>query len=325
MEIEKGTFLSWKKTVRINAYEKREAKFVDNREMTANEFHYQVKENTVEITQWLCEEEKAVIPAFAEGLPVTGLGDYALAKGSYVAIELPPTLEKIGRYAFYNCFSLEKLTFHTAIGDVGTGAFTGCHKVRHLDVTQVPGARSCFHDILSEFSEEMSVDYHGEQEAKLMFPEFYEEGIENTPARILMTQVHGSGLYYRNCFVNRELNFREYDSRFVMAKAQESEDFLVRLVMGRLFYPYRLERKAKEEYQAYLKAHLRAAGEYLIGQQNMEELRMLTEDYIRGEEGKEVLEKWILRAQKEQKAEMLSYFMDVRHQRYPAKKTVFEL
>lgn len=107
--------------------------------MTANEFHYQVKENTVEITQWLCEEEKAVIPAFAEGLPVTGLGDYALAKGSYVAIELPPTLEKIGRYAFYNCFSLEKLTFHTAIGDVGTGAFTGCHKVRHLDVTQVPG------------------------------------------------------------------------------------------------------------------------------------------------------------------------------------------
>ncbi len=39
-----------------------------------------------------------------------------------------------------------------------------------------------------------------------------------------MTEVHGSGLYYRNCFRGKNY-FLEYDKRFEMARAQESSDF----------------------------------------------------------------------------------------------------
>lgn len=290
-----------------------------------NLFCYKVEKEQVTITKWLAEEREVVIPEAVEGYPVTALGDYALARGPYEQIFLPDSLVKIGRYAFYNCFSLQRLGFYTSIQDVGAGAFTGCHQVRTLEVTEVKGKRSCFRDVLSEFSEELAVEYHGEQEARLMFPEFYEEGVENTPARILMTQVHGSGIHYRNCFVNGELNFMEYDSRFSMAKAQESESFLVRLVLGRLLYPYRLETRRKQEYEEYLAAHLTAAGEYLIRHGDVEALQRLGDAYVQGEEGKKALEQFLLAAQKLHRGEMVSYLMELRHHRYPAKRPVFEL
>lgn len=78
-------------------------------------------------------------------------------------------------------------------------------------------------EILSEVGEELRVHLYGKVEAMLWFPEYYEEGVENTPARILMTEVHGSGLYYRNCFQGKVFHFLEYDKRFEMARAQESQ------------------------------------------------------------------------------------------------------
>lgn len=38
---------------------------------------------------------------------------------------LPETVRKIGRYAFYNCRNLRKITFFSQIQDIGCGAFTG--------------------------------------------------------------------------------------------------------------------------------------------------------------------------------------------------------
>lgn len=36
--------------------------------------------------------------------------------------------------------------------------------------------------------------------AKLVFPEYFEESVENTPARIIMREMHGCGHMYRYCF-----------------------------------------------------------------------------------------------------------------------------
>ena len=85
-------------------------------------------------------------------------------------IILPKSVERIGRYAFYNCRNLRKITFFSNIQDVGSGAFTGCHQVHHLDVTIMTGDTSCLKDFLQELTEEMVVEYRGAEYARLMFP-----------------------------------------------------------------------------------------------------------------------------------------------------------
>ena len=57
----------------------------------------------------------------------------------------------------------------------------------------------------------------GGKRAHMVFPEHYDEAVENTPARILFTEYHGSGTNYRQCFYSKELDFAEYDSLFDMA------------------------------------------------------------------------------------------------------------
>lgn len=67
------------------------------------------------------------------------------------------------------------------------------------------GNAPAFGNFFLELREEQYVNYHSKQgEARLVFPEFFEEAVENTPARILETHTHGSGMWYRNCFVQTE-------------------------------------------------------------------------------------------------------------------------
>ena len=195
-------------------------------------------------------------------------------------IILPESVERIGRYAFYNCRNLRKITFFSNIRDVGSGAFTGCHQVHHLDVTIMTGETSCLKDFLQELTEEMVVEYRGAEYARLMFPEYFEEGVENTPARILMTQIHGSGLKYRNCFYKKEFLFEEYDARFPYAEAVESETFLQEMVLGRLMFPYKLMKKGKEQYEVYLREHLAETGKHLVSKRDTVRLNWFLEHYL---------------------------------------------
>ena len=208
------------------------------------------------------------------------------------AIILPGSVRKIGKYAFYNCRNLRSITFYSHIQDVGSGAFTGCHQVRYLDVTIVKGKPSCLKDFLQELTEEMVVDYRIEaadgteshtEYARLMFPEYFEEGVENTPARILMTQIHGSGLKYRNCFYKTEFQFEEYDIRFPYAEAAESPQFLQEMVLGRLMYPLRLNEKAKTTYETYLRDHVTDIGKRLIQANDVPRLVWLVQHYLETE------------------------------------------
>ena len=83
----------------------------------------------------------------------------------------------------------------------------------------------------------------------LWFPEYYEEGVENTPARILMTEVHGSGLYYRNCFQGKVFHFLEYDKRFEMARARNHQ-ILRKWYMARLNWPTGLTEQGENTVRA---------------------------------------------------------------------------
>lgn len=253
--------------------------------------------------------------------------DYGFAgREDMEEIWLPSSIKRIGRYAFYNCRNLRKITFHSDIRDVGSGAFTGCHKVRHLDVTIVKDRPSCLKEILQELTEEILVEYRSDSYARLMFPEYFEEGVENTPARILMTEIHGSGLKYRNCFLKTEFQFEEYDARFPYAKAWESEHFLREMVIGRLMYPLHLKEKYQNIYEEYLSEHLYGIGLELMQEEDAERFQWLAEYYSQEED---VLDSWLDQAGRLGNPVFSSMLLEMRKDRFrdetPGGVPVFEL
>lgn len=272
-----------------------------------------------------------VIPEIIDDCPVTEIGAYAFSthgdcgketgviSGEVLTeIILPKTIKKIGRYAFYDCSNLERMEFYSNIEDIGAGAFTGCHKVRQMDVTIVNGKRSCLRELLLELREEQYVDYHSEQgDAKLVFPEFFEEAVENTPARILETHTHGSGMWYRNCFVQTELQFGMYDKRFPWAKEDERMEILMEMAFGRLLYPMQLTEEARKQYEEFLAEYLEEACKWALRCQDMKEIVFLTEQIAIE---KEQLEMMIQITGETGNVEAFSYLMDCKHKRYPKVK-----
>lgn len=306
-------------------------------EMTQH-FAYEENKNGITVIRCFSYDDTAVIPEMIEGKPVTALAPYvfsvhmekapvsetapALCGERVRKICLPSSLETIGRYAFYNCSQLREISFHSGLKNLGAGIFTGCHKVHKLQIQFHREETSCLKEVLSELPEELQVTIHKEADAVLMFPEFFEEGVENTPARILETRIHGSGLFYRNCFQQKKLDIREYDARFDQARVLESREFLIRLVLGRLQYPLELSEKYKGIYEKYLEEEKAAFFQYLIGLEDMSQMEWFLQQY-RIE--KDVLEAAIQELSYQNKPQILSYLMDYRHKYFPAVRQSFDL
>lgn len=282
--------------------------------------HYKVKNNTIEIIRCYGTDDRIVIPAEIRGLPVVSAAPYAFSAhkdGEEVAevweredtvsfgeerllageevreIIFPETLKEIGRYIFYGCKKLERLEFSDTLMQVGTGAFTGCSGLKELVIHQKKGIKSCAKEILGELWQKIDVDFlyeNGEASGKrahMVFPEHYDEAVENTPARILFTEYHGSGTNYRQCFYSKELNFAEYDSLFDMAVVMDKLEVLVDMSFGRLRYPWQLSEKAKKQYEDYIWGNLKDIGEYLVESGNLDGLELLSREKLWNRKGLE--------------------------------------
>lgn len=323
----------------------------------AMRFAYEIQNETAKI--WRCFDygEEIEIPGSLEGYPVTELVPYifsehmdeeklekriaagqvflsegsgapALCGSGLKGVHLPPALQKIGAYAFYNCGRLEILSFHGGLKDLGPGLFTGCHHVRQLKLTLDRTGTSCLQEILMELNEELRLTLCRDgREARLVFPEFYEEGVENTPARILMTQMHGSGMHYRNCFYQKRFDFHAYDNCFFRAKAQEREMLVLELAIGRLRFPLGLGEQERAVYESYLMEHLPEAGQQAVNRRDMELLIWLIREFLfagdyPGE--KELLRRILGQASEQGFTEGNAFLLDTLHQRFPSGEERFE-
>lgn len=184
-------------------------------------------------------------------------------------VVLPNSVKRVGRYCFYDCKNLNKLSFTDALIDWGSGAFTGCHQIEKLEVNMYQSEKTTLKDLLVELPEPVEVDYRFISDtngyyAKLIFPEYYEEGVENTPARLINLTIHGSGMRFRNCFEQRRFLFEEYDKHFRFAGFQEKFEVVASLAEGRLCYPYALKEEYKMVYEDYLIACCNAYGRFLL-------------------------------------------------------------
>lgn len=207
----------------------------------------------------------------------------ALAGNSLEEVVIPHTVRRIGRYCFYNCAKLEKMTFGGSLQDWGAGAFTGVHHMKEITASADAEGKTSLKQVLGELHEEITVTYFDEQgrESHLVFPEYFEEGIENTPARILEERIHGSGMMYRNCIKEGRMDFRQYDSWFDHAGFLESRNMTVRLSIGRLQYPTELSEQAQRKYEAYVLENAQEAADYFLKEQDLEGVRWLLELFDR--------------------------------------------
>lgn len=299
------------------------------------EFIYTMKNQGREvcIDQVREPEEIVVIPEKLEHLPVTELGAYALAGSGAEEVYLPSKLQKIGAYAFYNCEKLKKISCSSRVNDLGTGVFAGARDVEALDFTLFEGEKSCLKDLLSELRQTLRVRIVEQKaegrEARLIFPEYFEESVENTPARILFIETHGCGHRYRYCFVNRQFQYKDYDALFPHVKVQEPTELVTELALGRLMYPYGLTEKHRLMYLEYVAEHWLDAGKLLIeadrlGRRqvtNLDAGRLpwLVEEVIGAADGlavpEEKLRKYIELAQQASDTEMVSWLMNFRHRK----------
>lgn len=259
-----------------------------------------------------------------DGTAADSVGELPEMEGeNLLEVRLPGTLTKIGRYAFYNCGHLRKIEFGGALNDIGAGALTGCHKIERLQVEVQSDGTSCLKELLTELPEELRVDlWKNGAEGRFWFPEFFEEGVENTPARILENHVHGSGIRYRNCFIHKSLNIKEYDKLFAYAKAWEQENAVTSLAMDRILYPMNLSQMAKERYLDYLREHLGTAASLLAKQNEYGSLSRILEELL---PCRDAINTILDEAEQRNDTECVSLLMDYLHCHTRNQRRVFEL
>lgn len=300
------------------------------------EFEYDVKENEILLKRCYGTEERIEVPAQIEGMPVTVLAPYifsqarrepdqkaAICGNQVKEIVLPDTVREIGNYAFYGCYYLEALTLSHRTHDIAGGAFTGCRHLKNLTFRMEQAEGYCMKDVLSEVHHEMKVKLvYPNAVCTLLFPEYYEEAVENTPARQLETQFHGSGYSYRQCFQDGIFQFGEYDRLFQEAQNLESEDFCIELAVTRLMEKARLSQDAEGVYRSYLMEHRMSAAGWCIEFEQNETLEFLT-GFIDWQE--EELSDLIEEANAKGRLEIQSVLMDYKHQHFGKKKKTFDL
>ncbi|BDF05235.1 leucine-rich repeat protein [[Clostridium] hylemonae] len=321
-------------------------------EQICPEIHYKKDRDRVTITGCYGIDGNLYIPDEIEGHAVYGIGPYAFSDGgeetdcvylspdaAYVGerhrictdeveeIRLPGRVGEIGRYAFYRCRNLRKLTLTDSLLDIGGGAFTGC-RLKEAEIHFYRGEKSALKSIVDEirFAIRAILYYHGAhggvQTARILFPEHYEEAVENTPARLLVTEHHGSGGYYRQCFFNHELDYKKYDELLPFAVTEEKEETVIELVLGRLMYPFRLSEKSGSAYKEYLHGHMEAVGRYVAEREAFDEIRFLSRT---GCFGARAVDEAVRRASELGHTELVGVLMNERQKLPAGKKKTFEL
>ena len=195
------------------------------------------------------------------------------------------------------------------------------------------GNKSCLKEILTEIRYQIIATLrYQETETKILFPEYYADAVENTPARIVETHYYGSGGEYRECFYRRELDYGKYDRLFALSEARDSEEAIFSVALIRLKYPWKLEEPAKLRYENYVKAHMEEIGKSCIcavkerreiaAGDPQEVLLFCCKEHYFDEQS---LEKTIAYAADAGQTEISAILMDERYRSFPKKKKKFVL
>ena len=240
------------------------------------------------------------------------------------AVVLPDALAAIGNYAFYGCDNLKTVSFPASIRRIGSGLFNSCPALSVLGFRQAvsaapPATPALLQEVLRTVNHEVEVrlqDPSGQDAVRLLFPEYYEEPKENTPARIIEIIWHGTGYQYRQCFLQRKLQYSQYDNLLPAADAQEMPQTLVRLCLDRLITPAELSRVHLESYVSCLRKRPDALWTFLLADQETDLTDWLRVLERSGYFTEERLDQMIDQASSAGRADASVYLMDLRRRMF---------
>ena len=289
-------------------------------------------------------DARAALPEELWGLPVTALGDHALAPnapavpGEAVQITcgplpgedgwdnhglkeltLPRHLRRVEDYALLNCDALERLRLWDGVQFWGGGALMNCCQLHALHLTRIGEEQG---ESLAYFADELSreldvtvVTETGET-MRLLFPEYLEVYEENCPAHHFDYNIYGAGYPYHHCFRRKRLPVKDYDGlwRGYLAMEHGTAE-AVRLAFWRVRYPVELTEVAEKEYLAYLRSHTPQAVDWLLSERDMGGLSFLLE---RTEPDRDTLAAACQQAREAGAAEAVALLLEEQHRRFPA-------
>jgi len=178
-----------------------------------------------------------------------------------------------------NCRALQTLYLSDRPIVWGTGALMNCRALDTICITRAGGEAG---DAVAYFTGELSgeldlsIRSEGKTAARLIFPGYYEEYVENTPAHHFDYKVYGAGQPYHHIFRNRRLHYGDYDALWPKLLAGEHEtDTAVRLALWRVCCPEGLSAVAAEQYRIYLAEQADVALAYVLSLRDPELLRLL--------------------------------------------------
>lgn len=284
--------------------------------------------------------DSVTIPETVDSLPVTGLTDHTFAaepsfryhareiKSFYpeedfrlegdvlhtnavTEIHLPSSLQDIGNYCFYGCRNLKKLSVHGKHTRLGGGVFTGCTGLESLTVRSFDENSLILKNILAEIIYQLDVWIEPVDGAPygLVYPGYYEESVENTPARNIDMAFHGPGYRYRSEFKKAIPDFPVYDELYYYTTVSENESTYTRLAFFRIRYPKELSEAHKEVYNASLKENASVLFPILLQRNDPEDLDCLAKE---GFFTDDILESYLALARENQNLPLMVYFNNLR-------------
>lgn len=292
---------------------------------------------------------RAVLPDRLFGLPVTALGNRALAperqketalpSGAETVLvtcglpedeadwdnrrlrdlALPETLESMGNYALLNCSALKTLRIYDGVARWGGGALMNCRSLDTLHLTRTgPDQGEALAWFAGELSRELDVILHGPDgiAARLLFPEYTELYEENCPAHHFDYFISGAGYPYHHCFRQKRLSLKEYDALWRDFLGMEHDEAAaLRLAWRRLRWPLELGETAAAGYRAYVKGHAGDALRLLLEEEDGEALSLLLE---LAEPDREALSAACALAREKGATAALAALLEEQHRRFPA-------
>lgn len=241
---------------------------------------YEQKNSGIAILRAETCDAEAVLPEELLGLPVTELGDYALAardqgtRGAKLemigrrtdqeaewsnrrmrSLRLPCGIRRIGNYAFMGAFYMERFEFCDEPVEWGVSPFMNCMALHEIIVNRPGEDQGGLAKICGETDRELDVQIRDASgmRARLLFPEYAEIWEENTPARQFDHTTDGAGYPYHHVFRDRRLHWKDYDGLWEKSRERGGiEDVLTRLAWFRLRWPEGLEEQRRRAYLEYV-------------------------------------------------------------------------
>ncbi len=180
------------------------------------------------IVRYLGSEDKAVIPASVESLPVTTVQKQAFAVSEMIEIEVPEGVTRIDSEAFALCDNLELVSLPSSLAELGDGVFKGSEKLREIR----------FPNGSARFAVDDGVLYNVEEQALLFCPPALEKEAYSVP---MGTKTIASAAFY----LNRTIQFVRLP---LTLKKIESEAFLFTNAMQIIELPPYLESIAPDSF-----------------------------------------------------------------------------